>query len=181
MQEIHSTQPIVPQMSQLTWLSSIIVLSVVIIAIFSLTIHDYYRQWTIADMENQITTMDRDLQVGNDDRDIIVANILSSSPLRPSIDLKALVKWFRLAAATAGVRLNWFSVADDTISSTLIATQWTDNTDPVKTIISMMRIPNPLTGLMLEPIYSLAGSSTERTTTVSFKILPSKTTTDANK
>lgn len=58
------------------------------------------------------------------------------------MNLKSLVNSFRIAAAGAGVRLSGFSVRDDTISSTLIATQDSISKDPIETIIAMMRSDN---------------------------------------
>lgn len=53
--------------------------------------------------------------------------------------------------------------------------------DPVETIITMMRGGNPNTGLQLDPIHALAGTTSERTTGVTLHILPSKSTTNAIK
>lgn len=125
--------------------------------------------------------MEASIQTAATDKDVIIANILNSTIIRPSIDLKLLVRSFRLAAATAGVRLSGFSVKDDIIVSNLIATQDTPSIDPIETIIAMMRMSTPSIGLSLEPIYAIQGSSKERSTGVSFRILSSKLTTNVTK
>jgi N-acyl-D-aspartate/D-glutamate deacylase len=135
----------------------------------------------IAYLGKQIRLLDADIATSTKDRDIIVADILASASIRPSIDLKGLVRSFRSAAWQAGVRLQWFSVNDDTISSTLSATRDANGTDPVQIIIDMMRNNTVNTGLSLVPIHSLVGSSSERTTSVSFRILPTNSPTNATK
>ncbi len=115
------------------------------------------------------------------DRDIIIADILSSTQIRPSMDLKALVRSFRSAATQAGVRLQGFSVKDDILGSTLTATRDSEGVDPVETIISMMRNQKQNTEISLVPIHSLQGSVDERTTVVSFHILPTNQITNATK
>lgn len=112
---------------------------------------------------------------------MIVANILNSATIRPSLDLKTFVRSFRLAAAQANVRLQGFSIVNDTITSSLTATRDSNVSDAVEIIIAMMRNQNPNTKLSLMPIYSVGGSSTERTTGVTFRILPSNPTTNVSK
>ncbi len=143
--------------------------------------YQYIQTSNIESLHTEITQLEANIQSASADRDVLIANILSSTTIRPSIDLKLLVRSFRLAAANAGVRLTGFSVRDDVMASTLIATQESTAVDPVETIIAMMRTSNPDSGLSLEPIYALQGSSLERTTAVSFRILSPKLITNVTK
>lgn len=70
---------------------------------------------------------------------------------------------------------------DNILSTTLIAKSDTTGVDPVETIITMMRGGNLNTDLQLDPIHALAGTINERTTGVTFHILPSKSTTNVIK
>ncbi len=180
MQEIKQTH-LTKEHNNIPWYTSITIFSLVIISIFWLYGYWYFQSKNIENLQSEITKLDEDIRIGSADKDVIVANILSSTNIRPSIDLKSLEKWFRLSAAVAWVRLKGFAVSNDTITSSLIASKWNDPIDPIETIIAMMRINNPNTGLQLEPIYSVAWSQLERTTGVSFKVLPSKIITNANK
>ena len=136
----------------------------------------------IETLASDTRSLDADIATSTKDRDIIIADILASSSIRPSIDLKALVRAFRVAATQAGVRLQGFSVRDDIISSTLIASRdVTSMTDPVETIIALMRTGTATAGLSLEPIRSLQGSALERSTGISFRILPTNSLTNASK
>ena len=136
----------------------------------------------IETLTSDTRSLDADIATSTKDRDIIIADILASASIRPSIDLKVLVESFRAAARQAGVRLQGFSVRDDIISSTLIASRnVTSMTDPVETIIALMRTGTATAGLSLEPIRSLQGSALERSTGVSFRILPTNSVTNASK
>ena len=136
----------------------------------------------IETLTSDTRSLDADIATSTKDRDIIIADILASASIRPSIDLKVLVESFRAAARQAGVRLQGFSVRDDIISSTLIASRnVTSMTDPVETIIALMRTGTATAGLSLEPIRSLQGSALERSTGVSFRILPTNSLTNASK
>ncbi|MBX9809565.1 hypothetical protein K2X92_04220 [Candidatus Gracilibacteria bacterium] len=180
MQEIKQTH-LSKEPTNLPWIISITTLSVVLISVISLYGYTFYQDRTISNIQGQITKLDEDIKIGSADKDVIVANILSSTNIRPSIDLKSLKKGFEQSAAVAGVRLKGFVVNNDILTSSLIATKGSEAIDPIETIIAMMRIPNQRTGLSLEPIYSVAGNQAERTTNVSFKILSSKVITNATK
>jgi hypothetical protein len=54
-------------------------------------------------------------------------------------------------------------------------------TDPVETIIAMMRSDTTTSGLSLQPIRSVQGSNAERTTGISLRILPTNSATHAIK
>ena len=181
MQEIKKNPILLWESNRFTWFTSLVLLFLVLFAIIWLKTYDYMQSNTIEKMNADIVDLDTKLTLASADRQVIIANILKSSTIRPSLDLQKYVRSFRQAAAQAGVRLKWFSIANDTITSQLIATSESDGTDPVTTIISMMRIQNPKNELVLMPISSLAGNNRERTTGVSFHILPSNPTTNAAK
>ena len=71
---------------------------------------------TRADIEQKISEIARD-------RDIVITKIVTANALRPSLDLATLVSQFRDAATQANVRLKGFSVSNDTITTSLIATE----------------------------------------------------------
>lgn len=181
MQEIKQN-PLIKQPSWLPWMASIVACLLTLLAIGWLWWYQFVTAATVERLQSEITKLDNDIKSSSLDRDIIIANILSTTTIRPTIDLKALVRGFRVAATEARVRLQWFSVKDDTISTMLIATRDGDTgVDPVETIIAMMRNPDSSSGLNLEPIRALQWSSTERTTAVSFRILPTNPITNVTK
>jgi len=181
MQEVkpsHITQE--PQ--RFLWIISLSFFSIIAIATIGLFAYGFIQANTLSNIEENIAKLESEIAVGSQDKDVIVANILSNTMIRPSIDLKALVNSFRAAASSAGVRLSGFNVDNDTISTSLIATtEINDSTDPIKKIITMMRVPNPATGLSLEPIYTVGWTSLERTTSVTFKVLTPNTPTNVIK
>ncbi len=180
MQEINQS-PIIKDVSRFSWLSSLSILTLTLSVIAWLYVYQYFTSVTIEELNTDISQLENSILTASNDKDVIIANILSSTTIRPSVNLKSLVNSFRLAAAGAGVRLNGFSVHDDTISTTLIATQESITKDPIETIIAMMRSDNMRSGLSLEPISAVQWNSSERTTAVSFRILSSNSTTNAAK
>ncbi len=161
------------------WLVSITLLAITLLSMGGLFISSYLQERNIEKTQNEILEIESLIRSASTDKNIIVANILNSTTIRPSIDLKWLVDSYNKTASWANVRLQGFSVKDDLLSTTLIASQDDGGWDPVAIIIAMMR-SNPKTGLKLGPINTLAGSPNERTTGVSFTILP-KTPTNVNK
>jgi hypothetical protein len=178
MQEIKQNQ-IIGEVNRFSWITSLVIASLTVLSIGGLFWYQFFQNSHIESLNEDISKLELNIQSASKDKDLIVANILTTTIIRPSIDLKLLVRSFRLAAATAGVRLSWFSVMDDTITSNLIVTQDAPSIDPIETIIAMMRMSTPSLGLSLEPIYTIQGSSKERSTAVSFKILSSKLITNA--
>jgi len=178
MQE-HKLNQITQEVSQFSWIASIALLVATLVAIIWLKTYIYIQENNIVSLNTDITQLESDIQSASTDKDIIVANILKSSTIRPSLDLEAFVSAFNRAAALAGVRLQGFSITNDTVSTGLIATRDSDGTDPVKTIIAMMR--NDGLGIKLATIYWVGWSNTERTTGVTFQILPSNPTENVSK
>jgi hypothetical protein len=171
MQELNQT-PILQKPSQAAWKASIALLIFVILASAGLFAYQIVLGQQITTLTDTIRTQAGHISSGSTDRDIIVAGILSSSTLRPSLELGKLVSDFRAVAQSARIRLQGFSVADDRISSHLIVTPELGGADPITTIIALMRARNADLRLVAEPISAVAGSSRSRDTAVVFRILP---------
>ena len=171
MQEVTPSH-ITEKPQRFLWIISLSFFSIIAIATIGLFAYGFIQANTLSNIEENIAKLESEIAVGSQDKDVIVANILSNTMIRPAIDLKALVGNFRSAATASHIRLKGFNVANDTISTSLIASaDINDTIDPVKKIIDMMRIPNPATGFSLEPIYTVGGTNLERTTNITFKIL----------
>lgn len=177
---MQETKPntILQEESQLTWLASIIILWTILASILGLYGYTYIQDNTISRLNTEITQIESEIQIASSNKDIIVANILNSSSIRPSLDLKTLISVFRKSAAIAGVRFKGFSVNTDMITSSLVATRENMSTDSIELIIAMMRNENPTQKLVLMPILSVAGTNDERTTAISFRVLPTNPTTN---
>lgn len=171
MQELN-TNPILQIPSQSAWKASIILLIFVLLASAGLFAYQIMRGIELTTLTSTIQDREAHIASGSTDRDIIVAGILSSSTLRPSIQLGRLVSDFRAVASSARVRLQGFSVADDRISSHLIVTPELGGADPITTIIALMRARNSDLHLVADPISAVAGSPRSRDTAVVFRILP---------
>lgn len=117
------------------------------------------------------------------DRQILIASLLADNSLTPSINLKSLVNDFNRAAQKASVRFQGFSVKDDVITTNVISFMAPNGgTDAVEGIFNMMKIysqDNAQANFRLEPILSISGTPQNRTTPVSFKIIPVKTEAQA--
>lgn len=122
MQEVKHT-PATESPSNFNWLVSISLLSITLLSIGSLYIYGYFQDRKIETTQNEILGIENLIRSASNDKDIIIANILKSTTIRPSIDLKGLVDSFDKTAKWAGVRLQGFSVKDDLLNTTLIATQ----------------------------------------------------------
>jgi hypothetical protein len=171
MQEL-STNPTLQKPSQFAWRSSIILLIFVLLASAGLFSYQIIRGIELTTLTSAIQDQEARIASGSTDRDVIVAGILSSSTLRPSIQLGRLVSDFRAVASSAHIRLQGFSVADDRISSHLIVTPEIGGADPITTIIALMRARNADLHLVADPISTVAGSPRSRDTAVVFRILP---------
>lgn len=89
----------------------------------SLGAYNFYLDQQFSSTQKEITIVDTQIQTASTDRKIIIAQILNANSIRPSLDINGLVKEFQRAAITANVRLKGFSVSNDTIATTLIATE----------------------------------------------------------
>lgn len=171
MQEL-STNPTLQKPSQSAWRASIVLLIFVLLVSAGLFAYQIMRGIDLRILTSTIQEQEARIASGSTDRDVIIAGILSSSTLRPSIQLGRLVSDSRAVASSAHIRLQGFSVVDDRISSHLIVTPEIGGTDPINTIIALMRARNSDLHLVADPISTVAGSPRSRDTAVVFRILP---------
>jgi hypothetical protein len=173
MQENSEVQLVRP--SLFTWYMSVIIFFLVLGGIIWLYLAQAHNTGLIEDAQDAIIQIDRDIQTASADRQILIAQIIWSNAIRPSLDLKNIVAQFRIAAVEAGVGLQGFSIQDDTIATSLVATSPLSEAhpDPASTIIAMMRdYAKKQSYFSLEPILSITGDLTKRTTSIQLKVVP---------
>ncbi len=163
----------VPSPSRIPWLLSLFLLIFVIWSWVWLFFYNKAFESSIVNNKSEIDSVWQKISEIESDRQLVIRNILASNTIRPSIDVRGLVNEFREAASQANVRLQWFSVQEDTISTTLISTVWdaSIHPDPAATIIKMMRTYSLGNKYFdLDPIMSISGDSARRTTWVQFHV-----------
>lgn len=104
MQEIKKNS-IIPESSRFSWFASLTLLGVMFSSIIGLNVYQYYRASTIEALHTEIGQLDSSIRIASTDRDVIIANILSSTTIRPPLAIKDIVRSFRLLAVQTGVRL----------------------------------------------------------------------------
>lgn len=177
MQENQQHSPIMKPRKYF-WYLSIFLIGSILTASITLMVVTYSHRFTIEALRGDIESVQSEIDTLSNDRKILIANIIKNNTLRPSLDLGKLITGFNNAAQLSNVRLKWFAVTEDTISTQLIATQgdsWV-HPDPAATVIKMIK--EYASGKMeysLEPIVSLSGDPSERTTNITLHVLPSKT------
>ena len=105
MQELTHNNPIIPVQSNIAWMMSLITLIIVILACLGLWGYQFVMRDQVATLTTDISSIEQTLALARSDKAVIIADILSSATIRPSIPLKEIVRAFRVAAMTAGVRL----------------------------------------------------------------------------
>lgn len=95
---------IIREPSQFAWLASLSLLTLTLVSCLALWGYQFVTASRLVTLTVETQAIDADIATSTKDRDIIIADILASSQIRPSIDLKALVRSFRVAATQAGVR-----------------------------------------------------------------------------
>lgn len=173
MQENSEVQGIRP--SFFFWYTSIIFFLIVWVGLIWLYSSIYYTNSLIKQEESQIAEIQKSIDTANSDRKMLVVKIIMNNDIRPSLDLKWLIAQFRLAASKAWVTLNGFSIQNDTISTTLVATMGDAQVhpDPASTIIAMMQAyAKEKQYFSLSPILSMAGDLSKRTTAIQLKVNP---------
>ncbi len=170
-------QTLVPKASKAPFYLSV----VFFIAIFLVTLWLLISNWLISSkIESLSQTMALrrgEISEISKDRNVIVMKILNSNTIPPMMNLKWILANFRDVAANSNVRLKWFSIRQNVISTSLIATDWVEliHPDPASTIVSMMRAYNNAQGdgtFTLEPILWISWWANSRTTSVQLKVLP---------
>ncbi len=142
-----------------------------------LSLYNLYLDSQIRTQKAEITTLENNINLASIDRKVVVAQILQSNAIRPTLDIGGLITQFRKVAESSNIRLKGFNVANDTISTTLIATHGDlqIHPDPVSTIIRMMRDYSRVQKYFsLEPIYSISGTRAERITSIELKVIGKK-------
>ena len=159
---------------------SILFAIVVVGMTIGMFLYNTYTAGNISTIRSQITEKQKEIDSVSRDRNVIISKIESSNTVRPSIDLKWLVNDFYDAASAANVRLKGFSIANDVITTSLIATQadGMSHNDTASMIIKMMRdyATGPRWRFSLDPITIISGTPEARTTAIAFKVtsLPTK-------
>lgn len=116
------TTPIIRQGMSI-WYMSIGIFILMILLIIGLSVSKYLTQKNNQKIQSDITALESQIASASADRKTVIAGILESNTIRPSIDIKGLVRDFRVLAAKERVRFQGFSVKNDTITTTLIATE----------------------------------------------------------
>jgi hypothetical protein len=159
MQE-HTITSLVPKTSRTPFYFAITLLILTLAMSIGFFFRNIILTGNIEDEKDAITQVRKQIDEVSQDRNVIITKIVMSNTIRPSIDLKGLESGFRDAAFRANVRLKGFSVTNDVISTTLIATQADGiaHPDPAGTIIKMMREYAAGNGqtFALEPITTIA-------------------------
>ncbi len=177
MQENNTSIASVIKPGQTTWYISIIFFVMITWIILFFGISSSFRGSQITTIMEDISKLETDIASISKDRKVLIANIIRNNKLRPSLNLGPIIREFRMAAIKSNVRLNGFSIANDTITTTLIATEWDSGVspDPVATVIKMMRdYAEWKMNFTLEPIFSLAWDPSIRSTGIELHVLPSK-------
>ena len=175
MQENSEVQLVRP--SLFLWYTSILIFVFVLVGVIWLYASQAYINGTLESTKDKIAQIDHDTQGASLDKKILIAQIINSNTIRPSLDLKNIVAEFRLAAAKSSVGLQGFFIKDDTISTTLISTFGDSriHPDPASTIINMMRdYAAHSSYFSLEPITSISWDLTKRTTSIQLKVVPNQ-------
>lgn len=173
MQE-NSNQDSLIKTNQFAWYTSIIFFLVVVTGIVGMYLYGTYIDGKISWTKENIASIEKQITEMGQDRKMLITQIVTSGTIRPSLDLKNIVTQFRIAAAKADVGFQWFSIQDDTISTSLIATAWLNqiHPDPAATIIAMMRTYASQSNLYfrLDPITTVSWDLSKRTTGITLHV-----------
>ena len=112
-----------PTKGRTAWYLSVGILIVMIAGSLGLYGYDMYLTSEISTQQSLIADTQRQISEIARDRDIIITKIAESNTIRPSLDLRTLITQFKAAADEENVRLKGFSVKNDTITTSLIATE----------------------------------------------------------
>ena len=155
----HTHPSLVPAPSHTGWYLVLALFTFIVVASLGLASYNMYLSGTLATKNTNLADINQKISEISLDRNVVIANIITSNTIRPSIDLVSLVNAFRNAAPAAHVRLKGFSVKNDVVTTTLISTEpdLTLHPDPTSMIIKMMReydtAPQYFT---LDPILSIS-------------------------
>ncbi len=151
-----------------SWYISLWLLVSVVTITLGMAVFGYFQKWEIVSLTDQIHNLQSSIDEAAKNKDILIAKILDEGNIRPSIDLKKQIGNFKTIATDAQVEFQGFSISNDHIKTTLIATaDWLYTIDPVQTVIAMIRSHNKNTQVLsLQPIRSLSGNPKKRMTSI---------------
>ena len=172
--QIDTSLSTVPKPSNLSWIFSLIIVWVVIVSGVGLFITNSITSKTLDTNRNTLAALDTEITKLSQDRQVMITKIIQWNTIRPSLDIKGLIASFKDAAIKSNVRLQWFSVVNDTISTNLISTSGDSegHSDAAATIIKMMReYANGQKTFGLEPILNISGEPSRRMTSIQLKVV----------
>jgi hypothetical protein len=119
-----------------------------------------YQDAKIDELKQTLTQTQKEINELSQDETIKISSILSDTNIRPSLDVAKMVDVFRETALKSRVRFQGFSIKNDIISTTLIATEADGaiHPDPISTIIKMMKssLKNNNMDITLSPITAVS-------------------------
>lgn len=130
---------------------------------------------TVEENANTVSVMKQEIANLKSDKKNSVASLIEKNAVLDSIALIDRITALSNLSTKYQVSFQNFSVKDNVISTNLVA-RGTEK-DAVEKIIAMMNefAKTPEQGnFTLEPIFSISGDATTRTTPISFKIVPKK-------
>lgn len=172
--QIDTSLSTVPKPSNLSWILSLVLVWVVIVSGIGLFLSNQFTSKNLETGRNNLAALDKEITNLSQDRQVMITKIIQWNTIRPSLDIKTLVSNFKDAAIKSNVRLQWFSVVNDTINTSLTSTSGDSegHSDAAATIIKMMReYASGQKTFGLEPILSISGEPSRRVTSVQFKVI----------
>ncbi len=173
----ESTPPVnlMPKVSRTPFYFSVALLLIVLGLSVGFFFYNIFLDQSIETKKVAISQTRASIEEISRDRKVILTQIEQSGTIRPSIDLKGIVSYFYEAATAANVRLQWFNISYDVITTSLTATEpyGIAHPDPAGTIIEMMRNYARWNGgkFSLDPISSISGDLKSRSTSIKFKVV----------
>ena len=161
--------------SERNWWLSLALFLLVALSTIGLLGYNYFLDKKIQTAKQNVAEIESQIQIISSDRKVVIANILKTSSIRPTIPVKELIGEFYTAAAKSNVRFKGFSIKNDIISTNLIATEGDPlvHPDPAITIIKMIEdYSRDKKDFSLDPISTLGGDLTQRTTGIQFRVVP---------
>ncbi len=174
MQDVVTPNPSLSQPKSWLWYISIVFFVLIVWTCLSLYGYGIYQDGQITKLKSDLSSLENTVSTLSSDRKTVIANILKDDAIRPSIDLKSLVSAFRLTATKEQVRFQGFSVKNDVISTSLIATEWDPqiHSDPIATIVRFIRsMDAQKQKFQIEPVRIVSGDPTKRTTGIELKVV----------
>mgnify|MGYP006888934244 CR=1 FL=1 len=172
--QIDTSLSTVPKPSNLSWIFSLIIVWIVIVSGVGFFVSNSITSKTLDTNRNTLATLDAEITKLSQDRQVMITKIIQWNTIRPSLDIKGLIASFKDAAIKSNVRLQWFSVVNDTISTNLISTSGDPegHSDAAATIIKMMReYASGQKAFGLEPILTISGEPSRRVTSIQLKVV----------